>query len=111
MRFPAPLLRATLVRRYKRFLADGVLASGETVTVHCADRGSLIELDAAGARAVMLFLIQIGWARRLTVATDIAAGYGAAFDAARARGIEALAYRCGISCEGIEIIEPVPIAE
>jgi len=50
MRFPAPLLPATLVKRYKRFLADVVLPSGETVTVHCANPGSMIGLDAAGAR-------------------------------------------------------------
>src|SRR6266704_3992688 len=237
MRFPAPLFPATLVRRYKRFLADVILPSGETITVHCANPGSmiglnsvgarvwlsksananrklaysweLIEVDlgssaelvgintahpnalaaeaiaagaspeltgyktirrevkygdgsrvdflledparppcyvevknvhlmrrpglaefpdavtrrgakhlvelsdmaAAGARAVMLFLIQIGSARRFKLARDIDAAYGAAFDAARARGIEALAYRCGISCEGIEVVEPVPIAE
>ena len=31
MRFPAPLFPATLVRRYKRFIADVVLPSGQTV--------------------------------------------------------------------------------
>src|SRR5256714_15650744 len=50
MRFPVPLFPATLVRRYKRFLADVVLPSGETVTVHCANPGSMIGLNAAGAR-------------------------------------------------------------
>jgi sugar fermentation stimulation protein A len=68
-------------------------------------------MAAAGARAVMLFLIQIGSARRFKLARDIDPAYGAAFDAARATGVEVLAYRCGISCEGIEVAEPVPIAE
>jgi sugar fermentation stimulation protein A len=235
MRFPAPLLPATLVKRYKRFLADVVLPSGETVTVHCANPGSmiglaapgarvwlsrsanpkrklahsweLIEVDfgtgaelvgintghpnalaaeaiaagaipelvgyaslrrevkygknsrvdillehpqrppcyveiknvhlmrqaglaefpdavtkrgakhlgeltdmvAAGHRAVMLFLVQIGSARRFALARDIDPGYGHAFDAARAAGVEAIAYRCGITCDGIEVVEPVSI--
>jgi sugar fermentation stimulation protein A len=237
MRFPVPLLSATLVRRYKRFLADVVLPTGETVTVHCANPGSmiglatagarvwlsrsenpnrklahsweLIEVDfgtgpelvgintahpnalaaeaiaagaipelagyrtlrrevrygensrvdllledparppcyveiknvhlmrrpalaefpdavtkrgakhlgeltamvAAGARAVMFYLIQIGSARSFRLARDIDPGYGRAFDAARARGVEAIAYRCGITCDGIEVVEPVPIEE
>ena len=43
-------------------------------------------MAAAGRRAVMLFLIQIGSARRFALARDIDPGYGKAFDAARARG-------------------------
>ena len=243
MRFPAPLIPATLVRRYKRFLADVVLPSGETVTVHCANPGSMIGLDAPGARvwlsksdnpnrklahswelievdygtgaelvgintslpnalaaeafaagaipelagygsirrevkygknsrvdfllegdslreglqrpacyveiknvhlmrrpglaefpdavtkrgakhlgelsdmvagghrAVMLYLIQIGSARRFKLARDIDPGYGKAFDSARSAGVEAIAYRCGISRDGIEVAEPVSIVE
>ncbi|HKN10902.1 MAG TPA: DNA/RNA nuclease SfsA [Pseudomonadota bacterium] len=237
MRFPAPLLPATLVRRYKRFLADVVLASGETVTVHCANPGAmtglnvpgariwlsrsakagrklphsweLIEVDlgagvelvgintshpnalageaiaaglipelagyvavrrevrygessrvdflleapsrppcyveiknvhlmreqglaefpdavtkrgtkhlaelaamvAAGNRAVMLFLIQIGSAQRFKLARDVDPIYGRAFDVARGAGVEAIAYRCLISREGIEVAQPVAIAE
>jgi sugar fermentation stimulation protein A len=237
MRFPAPLLPATLVKRYKRFLADVMLPSGETVTVHCANPGAmtglnlpgarvwlsksanpnrklihsweLIEVDlgggaelvgintshpnalaaeaiaagaipelagyatvrrevkygkasrvdfllesptrpacyveiknvhlmrraalaefpdavtkrgakhlfeladmvAGGSRAVMLFLIQIGSARRFALARDIDPAYGRAFDAARTAGVEAIAYRCGITREDIEVVEPVVISE
>src|SRR6476660_1490545 len=50
MRFLAPLVPATLVKRYKRFLADVVLPSGETITAHCANPGSMIGLAAPGAR-------------------------------------------------------------
>jgi sugar fermentation stimulation protein A len=237
MRFPVPLLPATLVRRYKRFLADVVLPSGETITVHCANPGAmiglnvpgarvwlsksansqrklahsweLIEVDlgggtelvgintshpnalaaeaisaglipelagytimrrevrygansrvdflleasarppcyveiknvhlmregglaefpdavtkrgtkhlaelgavvAAGSRAVMLYLIQIGSAQRFKLARDIDHAYGQAFDAARRKGVEAIAYRCLISRDGIEVVQPVPIEE
>ena len=34
MRFAAPLVRGTLLRRYKRFFADVLLDDGETVTAH-----------------------------------------------------------------------------
>src|SRR5262249_15540343 len=50
MRFAAPLIPATLIKRYKRFLADVMLASGETVTAHCANPGSMLGLMAPGAR-------------------------------------------------------------
>ena len=50
MRFPAPLMPATLVKRYKRFLADVTLPSGETVTAHCANPGAMIGLNVPGAR-------------------------------------------------------------
>jgi sugar fermentation stimulation protein A len=237
MRFSAPLIPATLVRRYKRFLADVTLPNGEAVTVHVANPGSmiglaapgsrvwlsksdnpnrklahsweLIEVDfgaglelvgvntahpnplvgaalaagaipelagydsirrevkygknsrvdfllegagrpacyveiknvhlmrqpglaefpdartergrkhldelgdavAAGARAAMLFLIQIGSATHFSLARDIDPKYGAAFDRARVRGVEAMAWRCAIARDGIEIAAPVPIVE
>ena len=41
MRFTPPLIQATLLKRYKRFLADVVLDSGETLTVHCPNTGSM----------------------------------------------------------------------
>ena len=237
MRFSAPLMPATLVRRYKRFLADVVLPSGETITVHCANPGAMIGLNAPGARvwlsksanaarklphswelievdlgagvelvgintghpnalageaiaaglipelagyatarrevrygessrvdfllegpprpacyveiknvhlmrerglaefpdavtrrgarhlaelaamvaaghrAVMLFLIQIGSAQCFKLARDIDPAYGQAYDAARRAGVEVIAYRCVISRDGIEVAQPVAIAE
>jgi sugar fermentation stimulation protein A len=237
MRFPAPLIPAILVKRYKRFLADVVLPSGETVTAHCANPGSmiglmppgarvwlsrsdslsrklrhsweLIEVDlgggaelvgintslpnalaaealaagripelagyqsvrreviygknsrvdfllegpgrapcyveiknvhlmrapalaefpdavtrrgakhlaelsdmvALGARAVMLFLVQIGSAQRFKLARDIDPAYGRAYDAARACGVEAIARRCRLSHDGIEVAEAISIVE
>ena len=49
MRFPDPLVRGTLVQRYKRFLADVTLENGETITAHCANPGSMIGLRTPGA--------------------------------------------------------------
>jgi sugar fermentation stimulation protein A len=237
MRFTAPLVPATLLRRYKRFLADVALPSGETVTAHCANPGSmiglaapgapvwlsrsdnpkrklahsweLVEVDlgsgtelvginttnpnalaaeaiaaglvpelagyggvrrevkygrnsrvdflleeggrppcylevknvhlmrqrglaefpdavtkrgakhlvelgdmaAAGARAVMLFLVQIASAERFALARDIDPAYGAQFDLARARGVVALARRCRLSRDHIEVAEAIAIID
>jgi sugar fermentation stimulation protein A len=237
MRFPAPLIPATLIKRYKRFLADVTLPSGEIVTAHVANPGAmtglaapgarvwlsksnspsrklpysweLIEVDLgagselvgvntahpnplvgaalaagsipelasyesirrevkygknsrvdfllqdaarppcyveiknvhlmrraglaefpdaktergrkhldelgdaveAGNRSVMLYLIQIGSAERFSLARDIDPRYGAAFDRARSRGVEAIAWKCRIDCDGIEIEAPVPIID
>ncbi len=42
MRFPDPLIRGALIRRYKRFLADVELDTGAVVTAHCANSGSMM---------------------------------------------------------------------
>jgi sugar fermentation stimulation protein A len=237
MRFPVPLIPATLVRRYKRFLADVVLPNGEEITVHVANPGAMLGLNAAGARvwlsksdkparklpyswelvevdfgssvelvgvntghpngivaeaiaagaipeltgytsvrrevkygsksrvdfllesegrppcylevknahmmrrpglaefpdsvtargarhldeltamvtqghrAVMLYLIQIGSANRFILAADIDPAYAAAFTRARAAGVEAIAYRCVITGDGITVGSAVPIVD
>jgi sugar fermentation stimulation protein A len=235
MRFPSPLIPATLIRRYKRFLADVRLASGEEITVHVANPGAmtglaepgarvwlsksasatrklpysweLVEVDfgagpelagvntghpnllvaealaakaipdlagyasvrrevkygknsridfllerpgeppcyveiknvhlmrraglaefpdcitargakhldelaamaVAGARATMLFVVQIGSAEHFSLASDIDPTYGRAFDRARKLGVGAEAWKCAISRYGIEIAAPIPI--
>lgn len=42
MEFPDPLLRGRLIKRYKRFMADVNLDTGETVTAHCANTGAML---------------------------------------------------------------------
>ena len=71
----------------------------------------LSDMVAAGNRAVMLFLIQIGSARRFALARDIDPAYGAAFDRARAAGVEAVAYSCGVTTEGIVVAGRAEIEE
>ena len=49
MRFPDPLIRGRLLRRYKRFLSDIELDNGEIVVAHCANPGSMTGLKDTGA--------------------------------------------------------------
>ena len=50
MEFKESLIEATLLRRYKRFLADVRLSNGEVITVHTANTGSMLGCAAAGSR-------------------------------------------------------------
>jgi len=69
----------------------------------------LAAMVGQGFRSVMLFVIQIGSAGRFALARDIDPAYGAAFDRARAAGVEALAYKCTLGVKEIRLSGPVSI--
>jgi sugar fermentation stimulation protein A len=85
---------------------DSVTARGAK---HLDEMSAMV---AAGHRAVMVYLIQRGDAKRFALATDIDPTYAAAFARAKAAGVEAIACRCVITPEGItarnliEIVQP-----
>jgi sugar fermentation stimulation protein A len=83
---------------------DSVTARGAK---HLAEMSAMVR---QGHRAVMVFLIQRSEARRLALARDIDPAYGAAFDAARAAGVEAIALRCSVGTDEIAVERQVPIA-
>lgn len=49
MLFEPPLLRGTLIKRYKRFLADVMLEDGTAITASCPNTGSMLGLTAPGS--------------------------------------------------------------
>jgi len=49
------LTSGTLVKRYKRFLADVKLKSGELVTAHCANSGTMKECSETGRTVYLSF--------------------------------------------------------
>ena len=49
MKFNSPLQKGRLISRYKRFLSDIELSSGETITAHIANPGAMTGLAKPGA--------------------------------------------------------------
>lgn len=53
MRFEKPIVVGKLVKRYKRFFADIILESGEQVTAHCPNTGSMKSCGTAGDTVIL----------------------------------------------------------
>ncbi len=92
--------------------AAGLAEFPDSVTARGAKHlDELTTMAAGGARALMLFVIQIGSTQRFSLARDVDPAYGKAFDRARDMGVAAIAWKCAIGREGIEIAEQVPIVD
>jgi sugar fermentation stimulation protein A len=65
---------------------------------------------AGGARAVMLFIIQMQ-AEAFSLAADLDPAYSKTFALARSAGVEALAYTCRLTPEEIVLDRRIPIRE
>jgi sugar fermentation stimulation protein A len=90
--------------------ARGLAEFPDAVTARGAKHlDELSAMRAQGARAMMVFLVQIGSAEGVALARDIDSAYGAAFDRARKAGVEAIAYRCRISETEIAVADAVPV--
>jgi sugar fermentation stimulation protein A len=81
---------------------DSVTARGAK---HLRELGDMV---AAGARAVMLYVVQRGDCGAFAIAADIDPAYATALDTARARGVEVLCYSCNVTAEAIELQAPLP---
>jgi len=49
MQFNPPLIPATLIKRYKRFLADVKLDDNQVITVHCPNTGTMLSCSTPGS--------------------------------------------------------------
>ena len=53
MQFETPLQSATLIKRYKRFLADVTTDGGRKITVHCPNSGSMRGCSTPGSKVML----------------------------------------------------------
>jgi len=82
---------------------DSVTARGAK---HLAELSDMVR---DGHRAAMVFLVQRPDCVRLGLAGDIDPAYAAAFEIARAAGVEVYAVGCDVRLDGIDVDKPVAI--
>ena len=88
----------------------GLTEFPDSVTVRGAKHlKALAEMAATGARAVMVYFVQRGDASRFTLAHDIDPQYAAAFEAARASGVEVIAVASEVTLEGLRLPRAIPL--
>lgn len=89
----------------------GLAAFPDSVTARGAKHlRELAEMVAQGHRAIMLYLVQRTDCTRFTLAADIDPAYAAAYDAARAAGVETLCYGTNISPRGVDLSDALEIS-
>ncbi|WP_173932215.1 DNA/RNA nuclease SfsA [Chelativorans sp. Marseille-P2723] len=80
----------------------GLAEFPDTVTVRGARHlEELAAMRAAGARAIMIYVVQRGDCTRFRLCADLDASYAAAFMRAKRAGVEAFVIGCQISTEAI----------
>ncbi|MDW7682297.1 MAG: DNA/RNA nuclease SfsA, partial [bacterium] len=55
MKLIGEMSSGTLIRRYQRFLADIRLDSGEQITAHCPNSGSMLSCNTPGSQVLLSF--------------------------------------------------------
>ena len=97
MKFNPPLQRATLIRRYKRFLADVETAAGATLTLHCPNTGAMTGCADPGSPAWYSTSANARrkYAHTLEVVGD-RAGHRIGINSARANALVVEALRAGL---------------
>ncbi len=53
MQFTSPLVQGILIKRYKRFLADVRLETGEIITAHCPNTGTMLSCSAPDSQVCL----------------------------------------------------------
>ena len=114
MKFESPLIHGHLLRRYKRFLADVVLATGEVVVAHCANPGSMKTCAPAGGQVWLS--VHDNPRRKLEHTWELVAAGGqrVCVNTARANPVVAEGLRRGVVRElaGFDELAPeVPLGE